>query len=43
MSNGGPGHPDATTLMLSQTFGESFPQIERLQFPQVEVRLYSNR
>lgn len=43
MSNGGPGHPDATTLMLSQTFGESFPQIERLQFPQVEVRLYCHR
>jgi hypothetical protein len=41
MSNGAPGHPDATTLMLNQTLGESFPRTERVQFPQVEVRLYS--
>jgi mannosyltransferase len=41
MSNGTPGHPDSTTLMLDQTLGKSFSQIERVQFPQVEVRLYS--
>jgi hypothetical protein len=41
MSNGTLGHPDATTLMLNQTLGESFPRVERVQFPQVEVRLYS--
>ena len=41
MSNGAPGHPDATTMMLDQTLGESFPQMKALQFPQVEVRLYS--
>lgn len=43
MSNGGSSHPDATTLKLSQTFAESFPQVENVQFPQVEVRLYSQR
>jgi mannosyltransferase len=41
MSNGTPGHPDATTLMLNQTLGESFPRVEQVLFPQVEVRLYS--
>jgi mannosyltransferase len=41
MSNGTPGHVDATTLILNQTLAESFPRIERTQFPQVEVRLYS--
>jgi mannosyltransferase len=41
MSNGPPGHPDTTTLMLDQTLAESFPQVDRMQFPQVEVRLYS--
>ncbi|HWY19748.1 MAG TPA: glycosyltransferase family 39 protein [Candidatus Acidoferrum sp.] len=40
MSNGTPGHPDATTLMLEQVLGESLPRLERTQFPQVEVRLY---
>jgi len=43
MSNGGPGRPDATTVMLSQAMNEAFPRIERVQFPQVEVRLYSRR
>ena len=43
MSNGAPGHPDATTLMLDQTLVESFPQVKQLQFPRVEVRLYSKR
>src|SRR5258706_3822551 len=40
MSNGTPGHPDATTLTIEQSLGESFPLLERVQFPQVEVRLY---
>jgi mannosyltransferase len=39
MSNGSPGHPDATTQMIEQTLAESFSRIERTQFPQVEVRL----
>jgi mannosyltransferase len=41
MSNGAPDHPDATTLMLNQAFAESFTHMQRIQFPQVEVRLYS--
>jgi hypothetical protein len=41
MNNEAQGQPDATTLMLNQTLAESFPRIERVQFPQVEVRLYS--
>ncbi len=41
MSNGTPGHPDASTLMLNQILRESFEQTEQAQFPQVEVRLYS--
>ena len=41
MSNGAPGHPDATTLMLTQALSESFPRFEQAGFPQVEVRLYS--
>ena len=40
MSNGPPGHPDASTLMLTQILRESFQQKEQAQFPQVEVRLY---
>jgi len=40
MSNGAPGHPDVTTLMLGQTLGGSFPEMTQMQFPQVEVRLY---
>jgi hypothetical protein len=43
MSNGGSGHPDATTLTLNQILPESFPQVESVQFPQVEVRLYNKR
>jgi mannosyltransferase len=43
MSNGSPGHPDATTQMIDQTVAESFPRIERMQFPQVEVTLQSKR
>jgi hypothetical protein len=41
MSNETAGHPDATTLMLGQVLGNSFPRIERELFPRVEVRLYS--
>jgi len=41
MSDGTPGHPDATTLMINQALGESFPRAEGVQFPEVEVRLYS--
>jgi mannosyltransferase len=41
MSNGSPGHPDATTQMIDQILAEPFPRIERMQFPQVEVRLQS--
>jgi mannosyltransferase len=37
------GHADATTQMLNQTFGQSFPEMSPVQFPQVEVRLYSKR
>ncbi len=41
MDNGMAGHPDATSLMINETLGEVFPRVEREQFPQVEVRLYS--
>lgn len=41
MSNGTPGHPDATTQLLNQTLNESFPHVEGEHFTQVEVRLYS--
>jgi mannosyltransferase len=41
MSNGNPGHPDATTLMLNQALGASFPRVESKQFPAVEVRVYT--
>jgi len=41
MSNGTADNPDATTLMLDQTLGALFPQVERRQFLQVEVRFYS--
>ena len=43
MSNGAPGQPDATTLMLNQTLATSFSRIELVQFPRVEVWLYSMR
>jgi hypothetical protein len=29
--------------MLNQTLSESFSRVERVQFPEVEVRLYSKR
>jgi len=40
MSNGGSDHPDATTVMLERILGGSFPRMEQMQFPQVEVRVY---
>ena len=41
MSNQAYGHPDLTTLMLNRILGESFPRLEKEQFSQVEVRVYS--
>jgi mannosyltransferase len=46
MRNGGTdkngvGQPDAATLILNQTLAETFPRVERAQFPQVEIELYS--
>ena len=39
----GPKLPDPTNVLLTQTLPESFPKVERWQFPQVEVRLYSKQ
>lgn len=41
MNNGPAGNPDPTTVMLTRTLPETFPRMERWQFPRVEVRLYS--
>ncbi len=41
MSNQAYGHPDPATLMLNRILGESFPEVEETQFPQVIVRVYS--
>jgi mannosyltransferase len=43
MRNGSPRNPDATTVMLEQNLGESFSQMERMQFPEMEVRVYAKR
>ena len=43
MSNGTPGHPDATTLMLNQALAESLPRVVVVHFPQIELRLYSKK
>ena len=43
MNNGPPEKPDPTTVMLTQVLPESFPKVERWQFPKVEIRLYSRR
>jgi mannosyltransferase len=43
MNNGPPSNPDPTTLMLTQALGESFPMVERWQFPLVELRLYGRK
>jgi len=37
----GPKLPDPTNVLLTQVLPESFPKVQRWQFPQVEVRLYS--
>jgi len=41
IDNGPPGNPDPTTMMLTQTLPELIPNLQRWQFPRVEVRLYS--
>jgi len=41
IDNGPPGNPDPTTVLLTHTLPQSFPRMERWQFPRVEVRLYS--
>jgi mannosyltransferase len=43
MNNGPAEKPDPTTIMLSRTIPESLTQVQRWQFPRVEVRLYSAR
>jgi len=43
MRNEVAGYADATTRMLNQAFGGAFPEMQQVQFPQVEVRLYSRR
>jgi hypothetical protein len=42
MDNGAAGKPDPTTAMLTEVLAESFPKVQRWQFPLVEVRLYSS-
>ena len=41
MNNGPVGNPDATTVMLTQVLGESFPKKQRWEFFKVEIQLYS--
>jgi mannosyltransferase len=41
IDNGPQGTPDATTSMMTQTLPELFPNLQRWQFPRVELRLYS--
>lgn len=41
IDNGQPGHPDPTTVMMTETLAELFPHLQRWQFPRVEVRVYS--
>ncbi|MGA7908936.1 MAG: glycosyltransferase family 39 protein [Candidatus Sulfotelmatobacter sp.] len=41
MDNETTAGPDAVTVMLNQTLGESFLHMQRSDFPRVEVRLYS--
>ena len=43
MNNAPTGKPDPATVMLTQVLSESFPKVQRWQFPLVEVRLYSSR
>jgi mannosyltransferase len=39
----GPKLPDPTNVLLSQVLPETFPKMQRWQFPQAEVRLYSKQ
>jgi mannosyltransferase len=41
MSNETLGKPDATTVMIERVMGQTFPQGKRLDFPRVEVWMYS--
>jgi mannosyltransferase len=41
MSNSLRGQPDPTTLMLNQKLGSYFSRVDRAEFVQVEVKLYS--
>ena len=41
MNNLNSGNPDPTTVMLNQSLAGLFPHVERTQFANVEVRLYS--
>jgi hypothetical protein len=41
MHNGTLANPDPTTVILTQILGQSFSNMNRWQFPLVEVRLYS--
>lgn len=41
IDNGPPGKLDPTTVMLSQGMPQSYPRVQRWQFPLVELRLYS--
>ena len=43
IDNGPPGNPDPTTVLLTQTLPQSFPKMQRWQFPRVELRLYSKQ
>jgi len=43
MNNGSAEKPDPTTVMLTQVLPESFPKMQRWQFPRVEIRLYSRQ
>ncbi len=41
MNNGPAEKPDPTTAMLTEVLPQSFPKIQRWEFPKVELRLYS--
>jgi hypothetical protein len=41
MNNGTAEKPDPKTAMLTDVLPESFPKMQRWEFPKVELRLYS--
>jgi hypothetical protein len=41
MNNETPAGPDPTTVILNRVLGQSLPELQKWQFPKVEVRLYS--